>query len=295
MTLRHLKIFVAVYQTQSITRAAEKLYMSQPSVSIAIKELENYYNQPIYERLYRKLLITPFGQELYQYAIRIVSLFDEMDVMACSSSFSNIVRIGAGTTVGQVMLPTLIREFKLDYPEADINVMVDKVSFLKQALAENNIDFAVAESLKEDVSLKVLASISTPLVAVCHKDNELAKKPVVTAKDLATQPLLARQKGSYTRSAMDKFFEEHGITATPKWESVDGLALLNAAKENIGISFLALNHVQSIGDPNLVTLNVEDFSAEYRYSIFTHRDKLLNPLMEELVKRIILLQQSMFL
>ena len=285
MTLRHLKILVAVCQENSITKAAEKLYMSQPSVSIAVRELEKYYNQPIFERIYRKLHITPFGTELYQYAVRIVSLFDEMDIMASLHQFDNMVRIGCGTTVGQIMAPMIITGFRKRHPDADVTVIVDnEISALKQALLENRIDFAVVESVAEDPSMKVVFSITTPLAAVCHRDNPLARKAVVSAEDLCGESILARQKGSYTRSAMDSFFASKGLAVTPKWESVDGLALLNAVRQNMGVSFLALNHIRAVGDPDLVILQVEGFSAPYHYSIFTHRDKIMSPMMHSLAE-----------
>lgn len=285
MTLRHLKILVAVCQTNSITKAAEKLYMSQPSVSIAVRELEKYYDQLIFERIYRKLHITPFGAELYQYAARIVSLFDEMEAMARLHQSDHIIRIGAGITAGQIMVPAVLTEFKKDYPSVDVTVMVNNDhAELKRALLENKIDFAVAESVAEDPAMKVLFSITTPLVAVCHRDNPLSAKTAVTAEELCRERILARQKGSYTRTAMDSFFASRNLTATPAWESIDGLALLNAVRRNMGVSFLALNHVRSVGDPHLVTLDVEGFSAAYHYSVFTHRDKMMSPVMDALTE-----------
>lgn len=292
MTLRHLKILVAVCQTNSITKAAEKLYMSQPSVSIAIKDLEEYYDQPIFERYYRRLKITPFGRELFLYAQRIVALVEEMDIMANTSLTDNRIRIGVGTTVGQVMVPEIVRNFIDTHEGADISVTIEKVSLLKQALMENRIDFAVAESLSEDPSIKILATINTPLVAVCHKDNPLSQKQNISAGELAKEVILARQPGSYTRTAVDKYFEAHDIHIQPKWESIDGLALLNAVRQNLGISFLALNHVMSLNAPELAIMQVEDFDVNYHYSIFTHRDKIMTPFMMELVNAFTESQQA---
>lgn len=292
VTLRHLKIFVAVCQTNSITRAAEKLYISQPSVSIAIKEMEEYYNQPLFERFHRKLQISPFGKELYLHAQRIVALFDEMNQMASSSKFDNRVRIGAGTTVGQVMVPDIIHDFCSTHPQAEITVMIDKVSALKHALMENKIDFAVAESLSEDPSIKVLATIKTPLVAVCNRENPLSTRDEVYAADLADEPILARQPGSYTRHMVDKYFEDHNLELKPKWESIDGLALLNGVRKNLGISFHAMNHVKALCSPELVILNLKDFEVTYQYSIFTHRDKNLTPIMADLIKSFVSVSDS---
>ena len=116
MTIRHLKTFVAVCQTNSVTKAAEKLYISQPAVSLAIKELEEHYGQKIFERFSRKLCITPFGQELYQSALRIVTLFDEMEYAAGQEKLGNVLRVGVGPMIGQVMLPERVCRFKEKHP-----------------------------------------------------------------------------------------------------------------------------------------------------------------------------------
>ena len=134
MTIRHLKIFVAVCQTNSVTRAAEKLFLSQPAISIAIKELEEHYGQKIFERYSRKLRITPFGAELYQSALRVVTLFDEMEQSAKMDKLGNVMRVGVGPMIGQVMLPERVRKFRQKYPQIQISALVDRTVYLKNAL-----------------------------------------------------------------------------------------------------------------------------------------------------------------
>lgn len=283
MTIRHLKIFVAVCQTNSVTKAAEKLFISQPAVSIAIKELEDHYGQKIFERFARKLRITPFGNELYQSALRVVTLFDEMETLAQRNKMGNVIRVGVGPMIGQVMLPERVCHFKRKYPQIQINAMVDRVVYLRSALLENRIDFALAESVFEDPMIRVTPLLAVPLVVICHKDNPLARQEVVTAEELGKQPILARQKGSFLRTSMDNFFAAHNIEVTPLWESSDGFALLSAVKANVGVSFLASDHVVFDGDPNVVILNVKGFSATYYLNAYTHKDKILSPLMQEFI------------
>ena len=166
MTIRHLKIFVAVCQTNSVTKAAEKLYISQPAVSLAIKELEEHYDQKIFERFARKLRITPFGQELYQSALRVVTLFDEMETSAKRDKLGNIMRVGVGPMIGQVMLPERVCKFKEKYPQVQITALVDRVIYLRNALIENRIDFAIAESVFEDPMIKIIPLLAVPLVVL---------------------------------------------------------------------------------------------------------------------------------
>lgn len=283
MTIRHLKIFVAVCQTNSVTKAAEKLFISQPAVSLAIKELEEHYGQKIFERFARKLRITPFGAELFQSALRVVTLFDEMETLAQRNKMGNVIRVGVGPMIGQVMLPERVCRFREKYPKIQINAMVDRVVYLRSALLENRIDFALAESVFEDPMIRVTPLLAVPLVVICHKDNPLAKQEVVTAAELEKQPILARQKGSFLRTSMDNFFAANNIEVTPLWESSDGFALLSAVKANVGVCFLASDHVNFVNDPNIVTLNVSGFSATYYLNAYTHRDKVLTPVMQEFI------------
>lgn len=283
MTIRHLKIFVTVCQTNSVTRAAEKLYISQPAVSLAIKELEEHYGQKIFERFARKLRITPLGQELYQSALRIVTMFDEMESAAGREKLGNVIRVGVGPMIGQVMLPERVCRFREKHPQIQISALVDRVIYLRRALIENRIDFAIAESVFEDPMIRTIPLLAVPLVVICHKDNPLARQEVVTAQDLEKQPILARQVGSFLRTSMDNFFAAHNISVVPMWESSDGFALLSAVKANVGISFLASDHVLFVNDPNIVILNVKDFSATYYMNAYTHKDKVLTPFMQEFI------------
>ena len=129
-------------------------------------------------------------------------------------------------------------------------------------------------------------------LAVCNRENPLSTRDEVYAADLADEPILARQPGSYTRHMVDKYFEDHNLELKPKWESIDGLALLNGVRKNLGISFHAMNHVKALCSPELVILNLKDFEVTYQYSIFTHRDKNLTPIMADLIKSFVSVSDS---
>ncbi len=109
MTLRHLKIFVTVFQQGSVTKASEKLFLAQPSVSLAIKELERHYNCKLFEKFGRRLKITPKGLEFYQYAQRIISNFMEME-FSVKKDTDSIIRLGTGITIANLYLSEIIEK-----------------------------------------------------------------------------------------------------------------------------------------------------------------------------------------
>ena len=145
MTLRHLRIFVAVYQERSITRAADRLHLAQPSVSLAIKELEDNYSIRLFERYSRRIYITEQGEQLYNYALHIISLFDEMEEKIPAWKQAGTLRIGSSVTIGNFLLPTLIQKFQEEAPAVRPQVTINNSGFIEEAVLNNQLDFALVE------------------------------------------------------------------------------------------------------------------------------------------------------
>src|SRR5699024_10955317 len=139
MTLRHMKIFVTVFQQGSITGAARKLHLAQPSVSLAVKELENYYGLRLFERIGRHISPTEGGKEFYGYAIHIVSLFQEMEQKMKNWDAVGSIRIGTSITIGTHILPALTRNFQREYPELRLEAVISKSSDIEQHILDNSI------------------------------------------------------------------------------------------------------------------------------------------------------------
>ena len=147
MTLRHMKIFVSVCKENSITLAARKLYISQPAVSNAIKELEDYYGIPLFDRISRKLYLTESGKNVYNYALHINALFEELEVTIKNSDSNGIIRIGASITIGTHFMPDYILEFSLKYPGVQTFVTIDSSDIIEQMFLDNQLDFALIEGV----------------------------------------------------------------------------------------------------------------------------------------------------
>ena len=124
MTLRHMKIFVAVYQQKSITLASNSLHLAQPSVSLAIKELEEYYHIRLFDRLSRRIYPTENGHRFYEYALHIVSLFSEMENKIPAWDANAPLHIGSSITLGTCLIPSLVKAYQEQHPEIKIYVTV---------------------------------------------------------------------------------------------------------------------------------------------------------------------------
>ena len=145
MTLRHLRVFITVADLGNMTQAAKKLFVAQPSVSQTIKELENHYDTRLFERLSKKLYITEEGKQLLNYARHIVSLFDEMEQKMKQSTESSTLKIGASITVGTCVLSELYTRFLSNYPNVDIESVVDNTTVIEDMVLKSELDFGLVE------------------------------------------------------------------------------------------------------------------------------------------------------
>ena len=145
MTLRHMKIFVAVYQQKSITLASNSLHLAQPSVSLAIRELEEYYHIRLFDRLSRRIYPTENGHRFYEYALHIVSLFSEMENKIPAWDANAPLHIGSSITLGTCLIPSLVKAYQEQHPEIKIYVTVKNTGTIEQAVVDNQLDFALVE------------------------------------------------------------------------------------------------------------------------------------------------------
>ena len=146
MTLRHMKIFVAVFENSSITKAAKELHLAQPSVSFSIKELEDYYGQRFFERIGRRIYPTSAAGDFYGYAVHIVSLFETMEKELKNGDELGTIRIGASITIGTHILPTLVKTFQELFPDIRMEAVVNQSAAIEQHVLHNHIDIGMIET-----------------------------------------------------------------------------------------------------------------------------------------------------
>ena len=169
MTLRHMKIFVAVYQQKSITLASNSLHLAQPSVSLAIRELEEYYHIRLFDRLSRRIYPTENGHRFYEYALHIVSLFSEMENKIPAWDANAPLHIGSSITLGTCLIPSLVKAYQEQHPEIKIYVTVKNTGTIEQAVVDNQLDFALVEGtvthpeiISEVFSADTLCMVAAP-------------------------------------------------------------------------------------------------------------------------------------
>ncbi len=238
MTLRHLKIFVSVFQNKSVTKASRELHLAQPSVSLAIRELEDYYGICLFDRIGRTIAPTEGGREFYGYAVHVVGLFDEMETKIRNWDTIGILRVGSSITIGTHILPELLVRFQERYPQLKVEAVVANSAIVEERLLHNEVDIGLVESTPEQPDILAEAFMEDGLCAVAAPGHPLTERDRVSLAELAEYPFLMREKGSSVRDAVDACFALMQLQVRPAWESVSSQAIVRAAAAGLGVTIL---------------------------------------------------------
>lgn len=285
MTLRHLRVFLAVYQTQNVTRAAERLHMTQPTVTRAVQELERYYGVRLFERINRRLYITQSGRQLYARAVHIVGSFDRMEKELKNWDEFGLLRIGATPTLASVLLPKTLMTFEKKHPKLHVRCSVENGTHLQEALADDRLDFALIEGEVAAEHLHAEPFSEDRLILLLPPDDPRRNAPALTLRELAESPLLLREKGSMGRSFLDRVFAAHDLPLEPLMESISTHAIIQAVHAGLGISFLPQRLIRhSVESGFVATRAVDDEPFVRRNFAAWHEDKFLTRSARELLE-----------
>lgn len=285
MTLRHLRVFLAVYQTQNVTRAAERLHMTQPTVTRAVQELERYYGVHLFERINRRLYITQSGRQLYARAVHIVGSFDRMEKELKNWDEFGLLRIGATPTLASVLLPKTLMTFEKKHPKLHVRCSVENGTHLQEALADDRLDFALIEGEVAAEHLHAEPFSEDRLILLLPPDDPRRNAPALTLRELAESPLLLREKGSMGRSFLDRVFAAHDLPLEPLMESISTHAIIQAVHAGLGISFLPQRLIRhSVESGFVATRAVDDEPFVRRNFAVWHEDKFLTRSARELLE-----------
>lgn len=275
MTLRHLKIFVAVCECGGITKAAEALYMAQPAVSTTIAELEKYYKVVLFDRINQRLVITDMGKELYLKAKDVLSDFEDFEAFANEGGSNPSVRIGCSLTLGKTVLPRFIKQLKSEIPSVVPTVIINRTAMIEKALECGDLDFGFVEGEITSPHLNAVTFGGDRIVAVCASDYDIADS--VTLEELTRHPLLLRENGSASRNLFDTALASAHLTAKPMVESVSNQCLISAAIGGLGVAILPEGLVSDVvRDGTLKGINVANTDFSRTHYLLIHKNKKLN-------------------
>lgn len=279
MTIRHLKTFCAVCEEGGITRAAEKLCVAQPSVSQTIGELERYYGVSLFDRVGRRLVLTPEGERLRVKAQEAIASFSEFEEAARDTKARHIIRIGSSVTAGQMVLPRLIAAIETTLDCAECRAIADSAAAVEQLVEEGSLDFALVEG-SVSRALAAEAVFSDRLLAVCSEEMKI--KNTLSPSELVSLPLLLRRRGSASRDLLDERLSALGLKAQPKLSSSSNSVLLAAAREGLGVAVLPEALVAAdLSAGRLKEVRIQGLELSRRWFAVRRQDKKFTPAQQQ--------------
>ncbi len=279
VTLRQLRVFEAVARHLSYTQASRELHLSQPAVSMQVRQLEDDLGLPLFEKLGKRTELTEAGRELYQYSRSINRALQEMEeVMESLKGVSRgRLSIAVASTVNY-FAPKLLAVFHQRYPGINLRLDITNRESLVRALEANTVDLVLMGLPPEEVEVESEAFMANPLVVIARPDHPLAQQRAIPLDGLAEEVFVIREPGSGTRLAMERFFTEHRMTLRHGMQMTRNEAVKQSVRSGLGLSVVSLHTIElELETGRLVVLDVVGFPLDRQWHLVYRRGKRLSP------------------
>jgi DNA-binding transcriptional LysR family regulator len=290
LTLRQLKVFEAVARLGSYTRAAEELHLTQPAVSMQIKQLEENAGLPLFEQLGKRIYLTSAGEEMQRYCRVIAQQLDELDrVMAEMNGMKRGRLMIAVASTANYFAPRLLATFNQRHPQITISLDVTNREGLLEHLDANDIDMVIMGRPPEGLDLEAEPFTENPLVVIAPPNHPLVATKHVPLEWLQQETFVVREQGSGTRTAMERFFAEKGVRLSTGMEMSSNEAIKQAVQAGLGLGIVSIHTLQlELETERLAVLDVESFPILRHWYVVHRQGKRLSPvaqLFKEFVTR----------
>lgn len=282
LTLRQLKVFESVARHLNYTRAAQELFLTQPAVSMQVKQLEESLGVALFEQLGKRIHLTEAGREVLGYARTVTQQLDELEgVLNHIKGLSGgRLRISVATTANY-FIPTLLGTFSRRYPGVTVSLDVTNRETLLRQLAENTVDLVIMGQPPAELDAEADAFMENPLVIVAPPNHALAREKKIPLARLQEETFLVREPGSGTRIAMERFFAERGMRLKTGMEVGSNEAIKQSVQAGLGLGLLSHATIeQELTLKRLVVLNVAEFPIMRHWYIVHRRGKRLSAVAE---------------
>ena len=287
LSLNQLRAFYYTANSGSITRAADRLFITQPAVSLQIKALETQCGVLLFHRTKKTLQLTESGKRLYQVAIKIFSLVGEAErILSEESKFiSDPLRIGSTKTLVRHFLAAYISRFRKLFPKIQIQIDEGSSEEMLKSLLENRNDLAIVGRLPYHEQLKAVPFIQDELVLLAAPGHPLCSKENVSIEDLKGENLILREKGSGTRRVIDRVFEEKNFFYSAFIETGNVDFLKEMVRTGNGVTMLArMGADRDLASGNLIALPLREGPFILDIDIVINRERTLSHADEEFLK-----------
>lgn len=280
ITFRQLRLFLALADTGSVSAAARRMHVTQPTASDQLKEITNSVGLPLYEVISKKVYLTDLGKELAQTARRMVGEWENFTQYrdATRGLASGRLRVAAVSTA-KYFIPRLIGEFCKRHPAIDVSLEILNRDGVVNRLRENLDELYIMSMPPTDIELDDSVLMENPLVLIAAIDHSLAKVRSLSINDLRGERFILRERGSGTRMACDHHFTTSTFQPQIRLELGSNEAIKESVAAGLGIGVISLHALSSNpGQSGLVTLNVQGFPIASRWHVVHPASRVLSPI-----------------
>ncbi len=296
VTVRQLQIFGAVARHLSVSRAAEELHLTQPAISMQVKQLEHLAGLPLFERFGRGVQLTQAGQEMAGYAQRVVRLLQDAEEAFAALRGLHAGRVAiAVVSTAKYFAPKLLAMFKKRHADVELRLDVENRDAVVQQLVDNAVDLAIMGTPPKHLETTAFAFARHPLVIIASPEHPLAGKRKVPVQALEKETFLVREAGSGTRAAMERFFAQHHVKPAATTEISSNETIKQAVMAGMGLGYISQHAIGlELQVAQLALVHVEGLPVMRQWNVVHRTEKRLSPAAEAF-KRFVLDEGSAFL
>lgn len=286
-SLHQLAIFLKVTQTKSITRTAEEMHLTQPAVSIQLKNFQQQFDLALIEIINKRVYITDFGMEIAQCAENILNEAKSIDyrLMQYKGSLTGTLKISCVST-GKYLVPYFLSHFLKTNDGVELRLDVSNKTRVVESLEKNETDFALVSVLPQHLQLNTVSLMPNALYLIGNGNHPYKKEPMNKSL-LETLPLIYREEGSATRMAMEKFIENKRIAVRKKIQLSGNEAVKQAVLAGIGYSIMPIIGLKNeLRNKELQIIPTKGLPLKTTWNLVWLKDKKLSPVAKALIQKI---------
>ncbi|MFN8438002.1 MAG: LysR family transcriptional regulator [Cytophagales bacterium] len=286
-TLNQLNIFLTIAKHENISRAAEELHLTQPAVSIQLKNFQDQFDIPLTENVGRRIYVTEFGKKI---ALAAQNIIDEINAINFqTAAFKGLLtgRLNVSiVSTGKYVMPFFLKDFLGLHPNIELVMDVTNKTQVIESLVNNKVDFALVSILPEDIDLEVIDLVENKLFLVGATDFQISN--IENTKEFLEQiPIIFREKGSGTRQTMETFIRNHEIKVQKKMELTSNEAVKQAVIAGMGFSVMPLIGIKSeLMAKTLKIIPIEGLPIQTTWQLIWHKSKKLSPIAAAYVQHL---------
>ncbi|WP_127844114.1 LysR substrate-binding domain-containing protein [Psychroflexus aestuariivivens] len=284
-TLHQLKVFLKISQNQSITKTSEDLHLSQPAISIQLKNFQDQFSIPLTEQVGRRIYITDFGRDIAKTAENILNEVESINYKtnAYNGLMTGRLNFSIAST-GKYVMPYFVSKFIQTYKAVDLTIDVTNKTQVVRSLENNEIDFALVSVLPDKLKINTIDLLPNQLYLVGSKNSGINLSSI---KKLNKLPLIYREPGSATRRAMEDFIASKKITTYKKIELTSNEAVKQAVISGLGFSVMPLIGIKNeLKNQDLEIIPIKGLPITTNWQLVWLQSKQLSPVAKTFLKYI---------